>query len=140
MSRQCYVGNTIHGPNQFPDSDCVQACAGDSTQACGEAGRIQVYEDLTWKNPTLDELIAAVERYNATMEDAREAIATYRGHISQLEELLQSQGSRKRQAGQIEALKTAVTEDYDRVQAVSDREGMSPDLHAQPNQLPADQI
>jgi DNA repair exonuclease SbcCD ATPase subunit len=123
MSRQCYVGNTLHGPDQFPDSDCSQACAGDGTQACGEAGRIQVYEDLTWKNPTIDELAAAVERYNATMEDARAVIASYQGHVNELEELLQSQSSRKRQAQQLEELEMKVRKDYSDVEAVRAREG-----------------
>jgi hypothetical protein len=75
MPSQCYIGNTLHGENQFPDSDCSQACAGDGKQACGEAGRIQIYEDAAWSNPTLAELIAAVEQYNATMEEVRQASA-----------------------------------------------------------------
>ncbi|KAL5364976.1 hypothetical protein BJX96DRAFT_179434 [Aspergillus floccosus] len=120
---QCFVGNTLHGPDQFPDSDCSQACAGDGTQACGAGGRIQVYEDLTWRNPTLDELIAAVERYNATMEQVRQVIASYQGHINELQDLLQSQpsavGKRKRQQQPFENIEMEIRKDYSAVETGS---------------------
>jgi hypothetical protein len=64
-----------------------------------------------------------VERYNATLEDARAVITSYQEHVNELEALLQSQSSRKRQAQQLEELEMQVRKDYSDVEAVRSREG-----------------
>ncbi|KAJ0417535.1 hypothetical protein BJY00DRAFT_303404 [Aspergillus carlsbadensis] len=94
-SSQCFVGNTIHDGSQEPDGDCNMACAGDSSESCGGGNRIQIYEDSTWKDPTIDELIAAIRSYNSTVEQAREVISTYYEHLGTLQDLMQSSSATK---------------------------------------------
>ncbi|KAJ5152966.1 uncharacterized protein N7482_009444 [Penicillium canariense] len=107
---QCFVGNTLHGPDQFPDSDCNIVCAGDPSELCGDAGRIQVYEDSTWSSPTLQELVDAVRQYNATVEEARSAIVAYQSHMKDLEDFLSSASIVKR-SGSLESFRMEILND-----------------------------
>ncbi|KAL4868867.1 hypothetical protein BDV12DRAFT_196846 [Aspergillus spectabilis] len=92
---QCFVGNTLHGSDQFPDSDCNMICAGNPSELCGDSGRIQVYEDSTWSDPTVEELAEAVRQYSATVEEVRSALADYRRIMADLEEYLSSTSASK---------------------------------------------
>lgn len=64
---ECWVGNTLHGAQQAPDRDCAMPCAGNAHEICGDGNRVLVYEDQSWADPSLDQLIAAVAAYNATI-------------------------------------------------------------------------
>lgn len=45
---QCYCDNDIvAGGTQAPNSDCSMACAGDSTEICGNGNRNSVYSNVT---------------------------------------------------------------------------------------------
>ncbi|GFF22920.1 WSC domain-containing protein 2 [Aspergillus udagawae] len=105
---QCFVGNTLHGGVQFPDSDCSMVCAGSPSETCGEAGRIQVYQDSTWSSPTLQELADAVRQYNSTVEEVRAAIADYKNVMDDLEHYLSSVSNVKRLNSQIEEFEMRV--------------------------------
>lgn len=41
-SRECYCGNELGG-EAAPDAQCSEICAGDSSQWCGAAGRLNLY-------------------------------------------------------------------------------------------------
>ncbi|CEJ95175.1 hypothetical protein VHEMI10672 [[Torrubiella] hemipterigena] len=64
---ECFLGNTLHGSDKKPDGDCNKVCAGAPTEYCGQADRLQVYENRKWSDPTLDELTNALTVYNRTL-------------------------------------------------------------------------
>ncbi|CEJ82138.1 hypothetical protein VHEMI02223 [[Torrubiella] hemipterigena] len=64
---ECFLGNTLHGSDKKSDSDCNKICAGTPTEYCGQANRLQVYENQKWSDPTLDELTNALTVYNRTL-------------------------------------------------------------------------
>lgn len=47
---ECYCGNDLFQP-KVVDSDCYEACAGDSTQLCGSPNRINIYLAATPPTP-----------------------------------------------------------------------------------------
>ncbi|GFF39326.1 WSC domain-containing protein 2 [Aspergillus udagawae] len=83
-------------------------CAGSPSETCGEAGRIQVYQDSTWSSPTLQELADAVRQYNSTVEEVRAAIADYKNVMDDLEHYLSSVSNVKRLNSQIEEFEMRV--------------------------------
>ncbi|KAL7940247.1 hypothetical protein V8C42DRAFT_338118 [Trichoderma barbatum] len=42
---ECYVGNTLKNPAPASSADCNRPCAGNTTEACGDGNRIQIYKD-----------------------------------------------------------------------------------------------
>ncbi|CAG7916266.1 unnamed protein product [Penicillium olsonii] len=91
---QCYVGNTMHGQDKYPDSDCKTPCAGNPAEICGDGGRIQIYEDPTWSDPTAEELADAVRQYASAVDDVRSAMVDYRASLSDLADYVSSKTKR----------------------------------------------
>jgi hypothetical protein len=80
---QCFVGNTLHGAFQDPNSDCDQICAGNVGEYCGSADRIQIYLDTSWTNPTLEELTDVLLQYNSTLWQLQNLVSQYQSLISE---------------------------------------------------------
>ncbi|RAK78058.1 WSC domain-containing protein [Aspergillus fijiensis CBS 313.89] len=114
---QCFVGNTLHGPDQYATGDCNTPCAGNPTELCGDGGRIQVYEDASWSSPTLAELADAVQQYNATVADARQVIADYKAHMDELAAYLSSTSTtRKRDAATLNEFEMTLMGDQRKIE------------------------
>ncbi|KAH7323511.1 hypothetical protein BKA65DRAFT_540182 [Rhexocercosporidium sp. MPI-PUGE-AT-0058] len=94
---ECYVGNTIHNPATTGQADCSVPCSGDPTQICGNGNRLQVYEDTTWSNPVVSEVIAALQAYTDKLAEVVEAISLYKTCLLALQSV-QGQKVRKRQS------------------------------------------
>ncbi|KAF7117583.1 hypothetical protein CNMCM5793_006635 [Aspergillus hiratsukae] len=107
---ECYVGNTLHSDDKFPDSDCNQPCAGDPTEFCGSGGRIQIFEDETWYNPTKAQLAAAVQSYIDSMTEALQGIQDYQNEMTHLQQLLNGAAKSKRQSQTITEIEMQVLE------------------------------
>ncbi|KAG4436972.1 hypothetical protein IFR05_007542 [Cadophora sp. M221] len=71
-------------------------CSGDPTQICGNGNRLQVYEDTTWSNPVVSEVIAALQAYTDKLAEVVEAISLYKTCLLALQSV-QGQKVRKRQ-------------------------------------------
>lgn len=80
---QCFVGNTLHTTNNEPDHDCSQVCAGSKSELCGAGGRLQVYLDTTWFDPTLEQLTSVLEQYNSSIAQLRDTVGQYHDFIIQ---------------------------------------------------------
>ncbi|CEL06505.1 hypothetical protein ASPCAL09681 [Aspergillus calidoustus] len=111
-SRQCFVGNQMHGGTQFASSDCNMPCSGNGGETCGGGNRIQIYSDTTWEDPTYEELADAVHQYNASVWQALQVIEDYRGHLEILQGILQSSPSAKvKRAGEYEEIELRLIAD-----------------------------
>ncbi|KAL5334298.1 hypothetical protein BJX70DRAFT_405543 [Aspergillus crustosus] len=98
-SSECYVGNTIHSSDNDPKDDCDMVCSGNDNQLCGGRNRIQVYEDSSWKDPTLDELADTIRQYNASIAATRQVIDDYNEHLAMLQDTMDpSSSSRSKRA------------------------------------------
>ncbi|KAL5332274.1 hypothetical protein BJX70DRAFT_404762 [Aspergillus crustosus] len=86
---QCFVGNTLHTEDK-DNNGCDMPCTGDKEKLCGGEGRIQVYEDSSWKNPTLEELANGIRDITASIDSTRKAISTYHDHLEELQDLMGS--------------------------------------------------
>ncbi|PSN71804.1 heme peroxidase [Corynespora cassiicola Philippines] len=62
--RECYCGDRLlSDPETRPDSECTMTCSGNSTQVCGDAGRLTVFKSLTVITPPGNPMITG---YNYT--------------------------------------------------------------------------
>ncbi|KAH8812238.1 WSC domain-containing protein [Xylogone sp. PMI_703] len=114
---ECWVGNTVHDAVSASQSDCNQACDGNSRELCGASGRIQIYQDGDWFDPAADDLANALQQFNATLVQAQAAIDAYHTDIQALQSALQS-GSRKRAT--ITEIELEVLNDRSQIQTAQD--------------------
>ncbi|KAL5337978.1 hypothetical protein BJX70DRAFT_399072 [Aspergillus crustosus] len=111
---ECYVGNTLHTDDKDSKDGCTMPCSGDEKQQCGGEGLIQIYEDSTWKDPTLEDLADGIRQYNASIAHTREAVSTYHDHLESLQDLMDSSKRRvKRADSPWEDIELQVQEDRD---------------------------
>ncbi|KAL4869547.1 hypothetical protein BDV12DRAFT_196174 [Aspergillus spectabilis] len=89
-SSECFVGNTIYSTETDPKNDCDMVCSRDDGKLCGGGNRLQVYEDSTWEDPTLEELADGIRQYNASVYDTLQVIFTYNDHLTTLQDILES--------------------------------------------------
>jgi hypothetical protein len=87
------------------------ACVGNPGQTCGGGNRVQIYEDSTWKDPTLEELADGIRLFNSTVQEAREVIDTYQDHLHALQSLVDSSSSKVKRADGYEEIELQVMND-----------------------------
>jgi hypothetical protein len=75
FKRECYYGDTLQGT--LASVSCDTPCAGDNSQICGGGNLITVYEDLTWSNPTREELAEALIALIYAMSDLSRALTDW---------------------------------------------------------------
>lgn len=80
---ECFVGNTLHNPVKASPSQCNMVCAGSYAELCGGTSRVQIYQDTTWSEPDVQQLIDLLKQYNSTLKAAQDALVTYQGHLKQ---------------------------------------------------------
>ncbi|KAH6690268.1 hypothetical protein BKA61DRAFT_715740 [Leptodontidium sp. MPI-SDFR-AT-0119] len=91
-----YAGVEYYGPATAGQADCSVPCSGDPTQICGNGNRLQVYEDTSWSNPVVSEVIAALQAYTDKLAEVVEAFSLYKTCLLALQSV-QGQKVRKRQ-------------------------------------------
>ncbi len=77
ITRECFMGNTLHNAQPSQQADCSEVCSGDLMELCGGELRTQVYRDSTWFDPNAVQLATALQEYNDTLAqflDARQPI------------------------------------------------------------------
>jgi len=72
-------------------------CAGNSAEVCGDGNRVLVYTDRSWSDPTAADMLAAMQRFNATLAEAPAAITEYKQALELLQAISASNPTRKRQ-------------------------------------------
>ncbi|KAL5332569.1 peptidase S8/S53 domain-containing protein, partial [Aspergillus crustosus] len=119
-SSQCFVGNTLHTDDKDNDG-CDMPCTGDKEKLCGGEGRIQIYKDSSWKNPTLEELADGIRDITDSIDATRKAISTYHDHLEELQDLMDSDsGSNtrvKRDEDQYQYIRMKVLNDQAEIKA-----------------------
>lgn len=80
---ECYFGNTLHTSDKASDGDCSQVCAGNQGEFCGNGNRVQVYQDSTWSDPTVQELTDVLLQYNSSLLELRQLSGQYQNLIQQ---------------------------------------------------------
>lgn len=111
IGSQCFGGNTLHTSNKASDGDCDTICAGAPSEFCGAGNRIQVYEDTTWSDPTLDQLTQVLLQYNSSLFDLSALTTQYKGLIQQWSD--QQSGNKKRWFSRIRRQSITYTQLHD---------------------------
>jgi hypothetical protein len=97
-------------------ADCNLACAGNPGEACGGGGRIQIYEDSTWKDPTLEELADGIRLFNSTVQEASEVINAYQDDLNALQDLMSSSASKAKRDDGLVNIQMKVFKDHSAAQ------------------------
>jgi hypothetical protein len=116
FNSQCFVGNTIHNGDSQNKADCNLACAGNTRETCGGRGRIQIYEDSTWKDPTLEELADGIRLFNSTVQEASEVINAYQDDLNALQDLMSSSASKAKRDDGLVNIQMKVIKDHSAAQ------------------------
>jgi hypothetical protein len=80
-SSECFWGDVLQLEEVTPLGDCNLPCDGNLREICGGGGRILIYEDINWTNPTRDELADALSDYGEKAQDLRDAIQEWHDDI-----------------------------------------------------------
>ncbi len=64
-------------PTQSDKNDCNNACTGDQSESCGGGGRILVYKDSDYIEPSDAEFVAALKAWREVLDRAREQLAEF---------------------------------------------------------------
>ncbi|KAL5332144.1 hypothetical protein BJX70DRAFT_385026 [Aspergillus crustosus] len=136
-SSQCFVGNTLHTDDKDNDG-CNMPCTGDKEKLCGGEGRIQIYEDSSWKNPTLEELADSIRDITDSIDATRKAISTYHDHLEELQDLMDSDSGLnvrvKRDEDQYQYIRMKVLNDQAEIKAtLEDLKGRQEDINGEGN-------
>ncbi|OIW32658.1 subtilisin-like protein [Coniochaeta ligniaria NRRL 30616] len=100
---ECYCGDVVFDNGQFPDSDCTANCAGADNEICGGNSRMNLYQNSDWVNPTVANMIQALQDWQAALDVVQGAISAFYQASEQvnqasLEAQSQSTPSRHRRA------------------------------------------
>lgn len=92
-SSECYGGNTLHNQEKTSDDQCNELCAGSPSEFCGAAQRLQLYNDPTWHDPTLNQLTDITLQYNSSLFDIRGLNGRYESLVDRWDK---QQGNKRR--------------------------------------------
>jgi len=74
ISSECYWGDILQHEEVTSLGDCNLHCNSGLHEICSGGGRILVYKNIDWTNPTRDELADALSGYGEKAQDLRNAI------------------------------------------------------------------
>ncbi|KAH8807745.1 hypothetical protein F5884DRAFT_900089 [Xylogone sp. PMI_703] len=72
---ECYVGNTIL--NEAEPQGCNTPCAGAPDELCGGNSRINIYQDSTWQQPSLDYLNQVLPQWILDLDALQQAVSAW---------------------------------------------------------------
>lgn len=126
FASECFIGNTLHSTTKASDGDCNSVCAGAKTELCGGGNRVQVYEDTTWSDPTLDQLTAVLVQYNTTLFQLTTLTNQYQQVMQQWADQEKNGGAKKKRWWQVKRSLT-ITQLQEQVSSI---ESQYPNLQA----------
>jgi hypothetical protein len=98
-NRQYFFDDELIGATSAPLSGGSTPCAGDSTEICGNVNRIDVYQDVLWFIPSIQDRINAIIQLNTIIIELQQEITEYQTDVTEAKAQGTTQSSGKRDGG-----------------------------------------
>jgi hypothetical protein len=95
-----FADNETAGAQSTSQSNCLSACPGDNSEACGGSGNILIYTDSSWVIEDAQELADDLEQLEDALNTLQQDVNTWTSDLKQYQASLPSSSSRLRRAMQ----------------------------------------
>ncbi|KAH8821903.1 peptidase S8/S53 domain-containing protein, partial [Xylogone sp. PMI_703] len=112
---ECYVGNTLF--NEAEPQGCNSPCAGAPHEICGGNSRINIYQDITWKPPSLDYLNTVLPQWIDNLDALQQAVSVWYNLLIDSQSQTTGSNQKRQDTGTSSAVTTAYSVVISRQQA-----------------------